>query len=197
MKRANHLVIQIAQMENLREAFLRASRGKRGKREVVAFSRELNVNLAALSRGILDGTVAVGDFHSFTIRDPKERIIHAAAFPERVLHHAIINVCEPVFERVAIDDSYACRKGKGREAALARAQSYARGNGWYLQMDVRKYFDSIDHAVLKRALRRKFKDAALLRLFDRIIDSYSTAPCRGLPIGSLTSQHFANRIDCV
>lgn len=81
---------------------------------------------------------------------------------------------------------------KGSTAAVARAQQFARNKQWFLQMDVRKYFDSIDHAVLKERLRRFFGDAALLRLFDRIIDSYQTAPGKGLPIGSLTSQHFAN-----
>ena len=192
MKRAGNLLPKIAEIHNLREAFLKASRGKRGKREVVTFRADLDKNLQNLREQILNGSVSVGNFHTFEIRDPKPRKIYAAAFPERVLHHAIIAQCEPTLERAAIFDSYACRVGKGREAALDRAQYFARRNGWYLQMDVRKYFDSIDHAVLKAALSRRFKDKALLALLTRIIDSYQTSPGKGLPIGSLTSQHFAN-----
>lgn len=192
MKRANHLLEKIAEPDNLREAFLRAARAKGAKREVIEFRKQLNPQLAGLRRDLLKGTVVLGKFHSFTIYDPKERQIHAAAFPERVLHHAIVGVCEPIFERVAISDSYACRVGRGSRAAVDRASRLARRHLWFLQMDVCKYFDSIDHEVLKSALRRPFKDRALLRLFDRIIDSYRTLPGKGLPIGSLTSQHFAN-----
>lgn len=103
-----------------------------------------------------------------------------------------MNVCEPVLERAAIYHSYACRKGMGAQAAVRRAGSNARQSGWFLKMDIRKYFDSIDHGVLRGLLARKFKDAGVLDLFDRILASYETAPGRGLPIGNLTSQHFAN-----
>jgi hypothetical protein len=140
----------------------------------------------------LSGSVDVGDYHTFTIHDPKERTICAASFRERVLHHALMNVCEPVLERAAIFDSYACRKGRGQQVAVRRAMSYARGNGWFLKMDIRKYFDSIDQEVLRGLLRRKFKDVRLMEVFDRILATYQTAPGRGLPIGNLTSQHFAN-----
>jgi hypothetical protein len=103
-----------------------------------------------------------------------------------------MNVCEPILERAAVFDSYACRKGKGRLLAVERARGYARTHPWFLKMDVRKYFDSIDHATLRELLWRKFKDPVVLGVFDRIIDSYHTTPGRGLPIGNLTSQHFAN-----
>lgn len=192
MKRAKQLLEQIADPANLREAFLRAARGKGCKREVIAFRANLSEELATLQRGIHDGDLELGHFHSFVIHDPKERTIHAAAFPERVLHHAIMRVCEPIFERVSIHDSYACRVGKGSAAAVERARHYAKKHKWFLQMDVRKYFDSVDHAVLKAALRRFFGDHELRLLFDGIIDSYETSPGKGLPIGSLTSQHFAN-----
>lgn len=136
--------------------------------------------------------VSVGDYHYFTIHDPKERVICAASFRERVLHHAIINVCDDVFERYQIFDSFACRVGKGQTAALARSQHFARRNTWYLKMDVHKYFDSIDHSVLMGLLARLFKDAPLLRLFEKIVDSYETTLGRGISIGNLTSQYFAN-----
>lgn len=143
-------------------------------------------------RELAEGTYEVGPYHQFTIFDPKERLITAPCFRDRVLHHAVTLVCEPVFERLLIADTFACRRGKGRIAAVERARSFARCFHWFLKLDIRKYFDSIDHAILSRLLRRKLKDRRLLELFDRIIASYEVAPGRGVPIGSLTSQHFAN-----
>ena len=192
MKRAGHLMEAIAADDNLRMAFWKAAKSKRAKADCQLFTENLDVELEELRGGLLAGDVAVGDYHYFTIHDPKERVICAASFRERVLHHALMNVCEPFLERAAVFDSYACRKGKGRLAAVERARHYAAGHGWFLKMDVRKYFDSVDHEVLRNRLNRHFKDSAVLRLFSQIIDSYATAPGRGLPIGNLTSQHLAN-----
>jgi len=108
----------IAEPENLRQAFLKAARGKRGKADCRMFQSRLDENLAALREELAAGRVRVGDYHLFTIFDPKERTICAASFGQRVLHHAVIAVCEPVLERAAVYDSYACRKGKGRLAAV-------------------------------------------------------------------------------
>ena len=182
----------IADPENLREAFLKAIRGKRGKTDCRAFQERLGENLTLLREELLAGSVRVGDYHLFQILDPKERTICAASFRQRVLHHAVMAVCEPALERAAVFDSYACRKGKGRLAAVERASGYARRHDWFLKMDVRKYFASIDHRVLEGLLARRYKDRAVLALFGKIIRSYETAPGRGLPIGNLTSQHFAN-----
>lgn len=134
----------------------------------------------------------MGHYHFFTVHDPKERLICAAAFPERVLHHAIMNVCEPVLERYAVHDSYACRAGKGMHAAVRRAQGFAARYPWHLKLDVRKYFDSIGHARLLELLARRIKDADVLRLFAEIVVTYHTQPGCGLPIGNLVSQHLAN-----
>ena len=183
---------KIADAENLRLAFWKTARGKRGQADCRAFQERLEENLAALGAELLSGQVPVGDYHYFTIHDPKERTICAASFRERVLHHALMNVCEPVLERAAVFDSYACRKGKGRLLAVERAQRFARRYRWFLKMDIRKYFDSIDQETLRALLGRKFKDQVLLGIFDRILSSYQTMPGRGLPIGNLTSQHFAN-----
>ncbi len=183
---------QIADAENLRLAFWKAAKGKRDKADCLAFRERLDENLAALGAELLAGDVPVGNYHYFKVHDPKERLICAASFRERVLHHALMNVCEPVLETAAIFDSYACRKGKGRLRAVARARGYARTHEWFLKMDIRKYFDSIHHQTLRALLKRKFKEPGLLGVFDRIIGSYQTAPGRGLPIGNLTSQHFAN-----
>ena len=103
-----------------------------------------------------------------------------------------MNVCHPFFEKVQIFDSYASRTGKGTYAALARAKYFNRSYNWFLKLDFRKYFDSIDHMVLKKQLNSLFKDRILLHIFERIIDSYSTDPNKGVPIGNLTSQYFAN-----
>lgn len=152
----------------------------------------MGANLAALRAELLRGDVAVGAYRYFMVRDPKPRCICAASFRERVLHHAIMNVCEAEFERVAIHDSYACRSGKGTHAAVRRARYFASRHAYCVKLDIRKYFDSIDHAALMDLLERRFKDSAVLRLFARIVASYETAPGKGLPIGNLTSQHFAN-----
>ncbi len=103
-----------------------------------------------------------------------------------------MNLCEPIFERRSIYDSYACRKGKGRLAAIDRAREFCRRNRFFLKMDIRRYFDSVNHEVLRSLLRRMFKDERLLQLFKQIIESYETTPGTGIPIGNLTSQHFAN-----
>ncbi len=192
MKRIGHLYEKIAEPENLRLAFWKAQRGKRHKADVVAFRENLDAELASLRAELLSESVRLGDYHYFTIYDPKERLICAAAFRERVLHHAIINLTEPVFEKFQIHDSYACRKGKGTYKALDRAREFSRKNHFYLKLDIRKYFYNIDHAVLKQQLRRQFKDKPLLGLFDQIVESYEASENCGIPIGNLTSQYFAN-----
>ena len=149
MKRVGNLYDGIGEPENLRLAFLNAIRGKCGKQDVIEYTARLDENLRLLRDRLLARRVDVGHYHFFTVHDPKERVICAASFPERVLHHAIMNVCEPVLERYAIHDSYACRTGKGMHAAVLRAQAFTRQFPWYLKLDVRKYFDSIHHETLQ------------------------------------------------
>lgn len=192
MKRAGGLIEAIADADNMRLAFFKACRGKRGKGEVIRFRENLDVHLAQLREELFAGEVSWCDYHSFAVQDPKPRTIHAAPFRARVAHHAIINVCEPMFESYQVFDSYACRKGKGLDAALARAVGFSREGDWFLQMDVSKYFASIDHGELKTLLRRRFKDPIVLRLYDSIIDTFESMPDKGIPIGNLTSQYFAN-----
>lgn len=194
MKRAGQLIERIATRENLELAFWKAQRGKAERPEVVAFRARLDDNLAALAAGLSTGDISFGPYSQFKVYDPKERTISVAPFPDRVVHHALTNVCEPVFERYAIFDTYACRKDKGSHRAVLRAQAFARRFPWFLKLDIRKYYETLDHTVLYGALERLFKDQVLLGIFDRLIDSYSTPgrPHTGLPIGNLTSQHFAN-----
>jgi hypothetical protein len=183
---------QIADPENLREAFLLASKGKGSRSEVVLFRGDLTAQLGALRREVLDQCVQVGNFNAFTIFEPKERRIHAPCFRERVLHHALLRVCEKDFERWAVFDSYACRKGKGREAALHRAETFAARSEGFLKVDVSKYFDSISHEILLADLKRRFRDSRVVSLWERIVKAYTKQPGIGLPIGALTSQHLAN-----
>lgn len=192
MKRTGNLIEPIAEMDNLRLAFWKANRAKEGKLENREFAANLSSNLLQMRNDILCGDVSVGDYHYFKIFDPKERTICAASFRERVLHHAIMNVCHHVFERFQIYDSYATRIGKGQYAALERAKIFQKKYMWFCKLDVRKYFDSVNHDVLIDLLRRKFKDKKLLLLFEKIIHSYYTKKGQGLPIGNLTSQYFAN-----
>ena len=192
MKRVGCLYPLIAERDNLLLAFAKAQRGKQDKRDVLRFREYLHEELVRMSQELKGGTITVGDYHYFTIHDPKERRICAAPFRERVLHHAIMNLCEPVFERFAIHHSYACRRGKGNHAAVQAAQQFSRCFPWYLKMDVAKYFDRVGHELLLAYLGRLFKDPQLMALFAKIVQSYETEPGLGIPIGNLTSQHFAN-----
>ena len=192
MKRTGNLIEKIADMENLRLAFWKAQIGKSGKREVCRFREDLDSELTAMREALLDDVPLVGDYRYFTIHDPKERVICVACFRERVLHHAIMNVCDETFEKYQIYDSYASRRGKGVDTCLERPQLFCRKYGWFLKLDIHKFFDSIDHRRLMNLLARHFKDQKLLYLFSCIIDSYETADGKGVPIGNLTSQYFAN-----
>ncbi len=192
MKRLGGLVPQIAGHENLLLAFLKAAKGRRDSAAVRRITANLDYECEKMGQEVRCGTVEVGSFHAFVVHDPKRRLIHAAPFRERMQHHAIMNNCGPHFERGAIHDSYACRLGKGNSQALLQARRFAQGGGCFLKLDIRRYFDSISHDVLKSRMGRLFKDEDLLRLLDRVIDSYRTKPGTGLPIGTLTSQVFGN-----
>lgn len=197
MKRAGQLREAVLEPENLRLAFWKASRGKRGSAAQRAYAENLEEELEALREGLAEGTYPVGRYERFTIYEPKERLICAAAFRERVLHHALMNVCEPWFERWLAPNTYACRKGKGQTAAVAAASGWARRREWFLKWDVRKYFESIPHEGVLEMLGRRFKDAWAAGWFARILGTWVAGTDgegrkRGLPIGNLTSQHLAN-----
>ena len=192
MKRVGHLTEQIASIDNLYLAFIKACRGKQCKKEVKAFRRNFDSNISQIQHEIMSGCVDVGHYHYFTIHDPKERLICAAPFKERVLHHALMNICHKYFDRSLIDETFATRPGKGQYKAIDMAVDAFKQYEYVAKIDMRKYFDSISHQILKQQLRNKFKDARLLEVFFQIIDSYHTTDGNGLPIGNLTSQYFAN-----
>lgn len=192
MRRVGYLIEKIADLDNLYAAYVKARRGKQTSPDVIAFGKSLSANLSRMQSEIRSGEVTVGNYTYFTISDPKVRTICAASFYERVLHHAIMNVCHQYFERTLTDDTYATRPNRGIYSALDKAQKGCRKYRYYAKLDVRKYFDSINHTILKNKLCRIFKDPVLLQIFNRIIDSYSVTDDCGLPIGNLTSQYFAN-----
>jgi RNA-directed DNA polymerase len=197
--------------ENLHLAYQKASRGKRGQACIASFEYRLEKNLLQLQRELVEKSYRPGGYESFYIHDPKRRLISAAPFRDRVVHHALCNLIEPVFERSFIFDSYANRVGKGTHRALERATQFSRRYHYVLSCDVRQFFPSIDHALLRRILARKIQSSELLWLIDQILtsgvgvlsdeyemvyftgdDLFSIARPRGLPIGNLTSQFWAN-----
>ena len=192
MKRVGNLIERIADKENLLEAFYKAQRGKQGKDEVCAYRASLWENIDELQQQIQMTDVHVGNYRTFTIHDPKTREIYATDFSEHVLHHAIMNVCHPYFERHFIYDTYATRPNKGVYKALERARKACVRYDYVVKLDVRKYFDNISHVILKKQLGRIFKDECLMVIFGKIIDSHEVTPGKGLPIGNLTSQYLAN-----
>jgi hypothetical protein len=192
MKRHNFFFDYIIDYGNIRLAFLKALRGNRSSPVAISFCRNIDKNLASLRDKLISLNCGWGNYHSFLITDPKPRIISTAPFEQRIMHHAIMNVLEPVLERPLIYHSYACRKGKGTHAAVQYAFKQCKSKPCFLKLDIRKYFDSIDHEILKTQLKRLIKDTRVISLLDGIIDSYETEPGKGVPIGNLTSQFFAN-----
>ena len=192
MKRQGELFERIFELKNLQLAYLKARRGKLLKNEVYTYGRNLDKNLRKLQNELNSAHISFGNYHSFTVFDPKERTIYAAPFHQRVMHHALMNVCHDRFEKAQINDSYASRIGKGTYAALNRAKINCGKYDWFLKLDVNKFFDNIDHDILKLQLRKIFKDSRVLSIFDHIIESYHRDENKGVPIGNLTSQYFAN-----
>lgn len=198
MKRYGQLYTQFASFPNLLKAAKKARSGAIRKHETQWFGFHLEPALIELQAELLSGSYQPQPYRYFKIYDPKERIISVAAFRDRVVHHALINILEPIYERCFIYDSYATRKDKGTHKAVARAQHYLQRADWFWKTDINKYFDSIHHQTLMALISRKIKDAALLELTSRIVNNggegsslLSTSKC-GLPIGNLTSQFFAN-----
>lgn len=179
-------------MENLILADEKARKGKKHSRGVRMFDRNREKNLEKLRDLLLSGEYHTSRYTFFQVRDPKERTIaRLPYYPDRIVHHAIMNILEPIFTRLYTADTYACIKGRGGHLARRKIMTALRrdpeGTKYCLKLDIRKYYPSVDHDVLKAIIRRKIKDQRVLRLFDEIIDS---AP--GLPIGNYLSQTLAN-----
>ena len=169
MKRYGKLMGNILDYENLLIAFHNAAKGKTDRKDVIQFRTKLSENLLTLRTKIDTDTMVFGRYSFFTVHDPKTRNICAAAFKERVTHHAMMNVCGPILDQSQIFHSYACRKGKGQHKALLKAKKWADCHDFYLKMDISKFFDSIDHSILKQMLCSRIKDKKVLGiLFDNL-----------------------------
>ncbi len=194
MKSYGSLFERVVAPANLAEAMARAARGKGDRGGVARFLRDADAELAAMRVELLDGAYRPRPFQQFGILDPKPRTISCADFRDRVVHHAVCGVVAPCIERGLIADNYACRVGKGSHRALLRAKEFALRYGWFLKSDIRRYYDSVDHGILLGKLGRLCREARLLRLFEVIVRQPlpGQAAGKGLPIGSLTSQWFAN-----
>jgi retron-type reverse transcriptase len=228
--------LELHSFDNLLSAYRKAAKGKRGHPDVAEFEYRLEDNLLQLGCELGDQTYQPGAYHSFYIHDPKKRLISAAPFRDRVVHHALCNLMEPEFEKSFIFDSYANRIGKGTHKALDRAQGFARRFKYVLTCDVRQYFPSIDHEILLNVIARaagfdclrlnqrrpkqsppetgrllRFARNDMVWLVEKILhsgqgvlheeydmvyfagdDLFSIHRPRGLPIGNLTSQFWAN-----
>ena len=177
--------------------------------DVARFHFDLERELWRLHEELVSKTYSPGPYHSFLIHEPKLRLISAAPYRDRVVHHALTGCLEPIFEPTFISDSFACRVGKGTHAGVNRAQDFSRRFAYVLKADIRRFFPSIDHQILQGLVRRKIKDKHVLWLVDTIVDSSNPqdptvawfpnddllSPLerrRGIPIGNQTSQFFAN-----
>ena len=209
MKRYGNLWSELVSFRNLMIAVGKASRGKRVQANVARFLFERERNLVQLQDELVLRTYRPEQYRTFEIFEPKRRMISAAPFRDRIVHHALCNVLEPIFETTFIHDSYACRKGKGTHAAINRFQDFAKRYRYVLKCDLRKFFPTVDHAILKQIVRRKIKDVDVLNLIDQLIDHSNPQENvdgwfpgddlftaierkRGLPIGNQTSQFLAN-----
>lgn len=191
MKRKNNLYQRICSIENLMLADSIARKGKLTQPGVIKHDRNRERNILKLHHMLCDKTYKTSEYTTFIIYEPKEReIFRLPYYPDRIVHHAVMNILEPIFISTFTADTYSCIKKKGIHAAAAAVRIALRDipGTWYcLKLDIKKFYPNVDHEVLKQLLRRKIKDTDLLWLLDGIIDS-----AEGLPIGNYLSQYFAN-----
>jgi len=185
--------------ENIYNAYLKARNGRRYKDEILRFSYNIEKNLQNIVYELRNNKYKHGLYYEFVVNDSKKRIIRAAPFKDRIIHHALCNIIEPIFEKSFIFDSYACRLGKGLHKAIKRFKQFLRiiklknnlkdyNNIYVLKCDIVQYFNSVNKNILFELIKRKIKDENILAIILIILNSYE----KGLPIGNLTSQLFAN-----
>lgn len=209
MKRHGNLWNDLVSFENIYKAAMKAKKRKRWKNSFLYFQKDFEPNLIHIQDSLITKTYQPGSYKKFLIYEPKRREISAAPYRDRIVHHAICNCIEPIFQRTFIDQSFSNQKGKGTHKAVELYRQYAFNNLYVLKCDIKKYFPSIDHKILKNLIQRKIKDKQVLELINLIIDnSNQQEPIfeyfegdtlftpyerrKGIPIGNLTSQFFAN-----
>ena len=191
--------LQVCSYENLFLAYEKARKGKTKKPYVLEFEKNLKQNLLQLRADLLFRSYRPEPLTTFIIKDPKTRKISKSAFRDRIVHHALYNVIEPLFERQFIYDSYANRIGKGTLKAIKRFEVFARKVShnhqrptYVLKADIRHYFDTVDHEMVINLIRRRCSDNDILLLIQKILKNYKTTEGKGMPLGNLTSQFLAN-----
>jgi RNA-directed DNA polymerase len=190
MKRYGFLYDQICTAENLRCAYNKAKLGKANNYSVRLFDKNLDENLRLLLNELTECVYKTSEYSHFTIYEPKERLISRLPFRDRITHHAIMNILEPLWTPIYIENTYSCIKGRGINRAHNRLKNDLKdieGTRFCLKMDIRKFYPSVNHDILKIIIRRSIKDPKVLQLLDGIIDS-----ALGVPIGNYLSQFFAN-----
>ncbi len=209
MKTYNNLYSKLCSIENLQLAYQKASKGKSQRPSIKNFEEHLEENLQQLQHELQTFTYTPRAYKRFIVRDPKTRIINAADVRDRVVHHGLINIIGPIFENRFIYDSFANQIGKGTHAAVQRFKEFQRKvsnngkllhkafddnhvQGYVLKADVKHYFDTVDHALLLDILNEKIADQNVLWLIQQILQNFETSPGKGMPLGNLTSQFFAN-----
>jgi len=210
MKTYKKLYQKVCSIENLHLAFEKAKKGKTSKPYVIKFEENLDEELQTLQKELESLTYKPHGLTRFIIRDPKTRTIHASHFRDRVVYHALVNILEPIFEKIFIYDSYASRINKGTHNAIKRFDEFQRKTtsngklvkrqldnnkvtGYVFKADIRKYFENVDHEILLIILKEKIKDERVIWLIRQILNNYETEISgKGMPLGNLTSQFFAN-----
>ena len=190
MKRINNLFERIIEIENLYIAYQKAKQGKSKQYGIKLFDRDFENNIYNIQKELISGIYQTSKYGIFMIHDPKERTVYRLPFRDRIVHHAIMNILEPIWTSIFISNSYSCIKGRGIHGVLKHLKRDLKDSEntiYCLKFDIRKFYPSIDHEILKQIIRKKIKDDRLLGLLDEIINS---AP--GVPIGNYLSQYFAN-----
>lgn len=191
MKRHGNLWHKVIDMDNLREAYRLARKGKGRKEGVRKFAKKLDKNLEIIRDMLITKTFRTAAYTTRTIYEPKKRLIYILPFyPDRIVQHAVMNILEPIWDNMFIAESYACRAGKGMHKGSTKTMQFIRRNKYCLKCDIRKFYPSIHHETLKQIIRKKIKDKDVLWLLDDIIDSYPGET--NTPIGNFTSQWFGN-----
>lgn len=200
MENHKELFEKVCSFENLHLAYLKARKHKRYRREILEFSYNLENNLLELMGDLKSQKYRHGGYRKFIVCDSKKREIKAASFRDRLVHHALCNIITAIFDKGFIYDSYVCRKNKGTHKAIKRLEHFLRSTEdvfagmaiYVLQCDVSKYFENIDHKILFELIAKKIKGRKILWLIKEIIESDNKEIGKGIPIGNLTSQLFAN-----
>lgn len=199
MKKNFDSYTNLISLENLFQAWEEFRKGKRSKVDVQGFERNLEDNLFLLYQKLLNKTYRHGGYVDFCVNDPKRRHIHKAEVSDRIVHHLLYKYLYEIFDKTFIFDSYSCRMDKGTHKAVLRLESFARkvsnnymGNCWALKLDIRKFFASVDHEILFNLIKERVADEDILWLIKDVIDSFNVEKGKGIPLGNLTSQIFAN-----